>query len=164
MDSRAARRYFSQLDAYLAGHGFDSLDALRRRVDAIEGGALVYALVLGLIGAIAAVEMVALALPVLMMWMILVVFGVGLTVLGMVHRWRQRQRIVGVLREWESAHALRPVAQALYGQARPQDIPLHVRWVLNRRGQSALDWMRNYAGAMAELRAVLEGHGAASPA
>ena len=164
MDSQTARGYFSQLDAYLADHGFESLEALRNRAHRIEGGTLVYVLVLGLLGVAAALLMDAAALPVLMKWMVLVLFGLLLTVVGIFHRWRQRRRLAEILRAWEEEHPLRPVARSLYEQVPGDELPQHVRWVLRRRSQTALDWMQNYTAALSEVREALHGHAGAAEA
>ncbi len=164
MDSQTARGYFSQLDAYLADSGFESLEALRNRAHRIEGGTLIYVLVLGLLGVAATLLMDAAALPVLMKWMVLVLFGVVLTVLGILYRWRQRRRLAQILRAWEEEHPLRPVARSLYEQVAAEELPQHVRWLLRRRSETALDWMQNYSAALSEVREALHGHGHAGAA
>lgn len=158
MDYRTIQNYFELLDDHLAERGFDSLDGLRRAVSRIESRRLIYFLVLATLGIAVAATMTAYGLPVLMMWMVLVLFGGAFSTLGSLRRRRQRERIAAALRAWESEHPLRPLAQDAYAEAPSADVPLHVRWLLKNCGDTVLDWMHNYASALAEVREAVEIH------
>ena len=152
------RRYFSELDAYLNRHGYQSFDSLQKTITQIERRRLVYFVSLALLGLAVAAGMTAAALPVLMMWMVLVVFGTAFSTLGSVLRRRKRNRIANVLRQWESEHPLRPMADAAYGDSASPNAPFAIRWLVINRDESPFDWTHNYVQALKAIRSPSSGH------
>lgn len=151
-------RYFSELDSYLDRHGYRSLDGLRNTISQIERRRLVYFVFLALLGLAVAAGMTAAALPVLMMWMVLVVFGTAFSTLGSVLRRRKRNRIANILRQWESEHPLRPMADAAYGDSSSPEAPFAIRWLAINRDESPFDWTHNYTQALEAVRSPSNGH------
>ena len=151
-------RYFSELDSYLDRHGYRSLDGLQNTISQIERRRLVYFVFLALLGLAVAAGMTAAALPVLMMWMVLVVFGTAFSTLGSVLRRRKRNRIANILRQWESEHPLRPMADAAYGDSSSPEAPFAIRWLAINRDESPFDWTHNYTQALEAVRSPSNGH------
>lgn len=156
MDYKTIRSYFEQLNAHLADRGLDSLDNVRDTVARIEARRLIYFMALAALGIGVASAMTVYGLPVLMMWMVLVLFGAVLSTLGSLRRRRQRERIAATLRDWEAEHPLQPLAQAVYAGVEWTDIPLNVQWLLQNRRNTVFDWTHNYAGALADVRQAVE--------
>ncbi|HYW76023.1 MAG TPA: hypothetical protein VFA48_05295, partial [Gammaproteobacteria bacterium] len=116
---------------------------MQKTITQIERRRLVYFVFLALLGLAVAAGMTAAALPILMMWMVLAVFGTGFSTLGSVLRRRKRNRIANILRQWESEHPLRPMADAAYGDSLPPEAPFAIRWLAINRDESPFDWTHN---------------------